>query len=88
MITRRKKLLGLSAVALLPRAGVSFAAGPTVVVTKDPNCGCCNGWVEHLRQAGFTVEVRGDGSDIHMVKARYGIPAELVRVIRLKSPVT
>ena len=77
MIGRRKALLGLSAVALLSRAGAGFAAGPTVVVTKDPNCDCCNGWVDHLRQAGFIVEVRGDGSDIHEVKARYGIPAEL-----------
>jgi len=77
MIRRRETLLGLSAVALLSRAGVSFAAGPTVVVTKDPNCDCCSGWVEHIRQAGFTVEVRGDGSDIQKVKARYGVPAEL-----------
>ena len=77
MIGRRKALLGLSAVALLSRAGGGVAAGLTVVVTKDPNCDCCNGWVDHLRQAGFIVEVRGDGSDIHEVKARYGIPAEL-----------
>jgi len=46
MISRRRILRGLSAVALLFRAGGSFAAGLTVVVIKDSNCDCCNGWVD------------------------------------------
>jgi hypothetical protein len=54
----------------------SFAADATVVVSKDPNCGCCADWVEHLRQAGFIVEVR-DVPDINRVKARLGVPADL-----------
>jgi len=29
---------------------------PAVVVYKSPTCGCCNGWIEHLRAAGFEVE--------------------------------
>jgi hypothetical protein len=27
-----------------------------VVVYKSPTCGCCNGWVEHMREEGFEVE--------------------------------
>jgi DNA-binding NtrC family response regulator len=26
------------------------------VVYKSPTCGCCNGWIDHLREAGYTVE--------------------------------
>jgi hypothetical protein len=76
MIGRRQVLVSLSAFALYTDARRSLAAGPTVIVSKDPNCGCCNDWVEHLRQAGFTVEVR-DVSDINRVKVRLGVPADL-----------
>ena len=75
MISRRHAL-GLCALALLSAARAAHAAGPAVTVTKDPNCGCCVGWVEHLRQAGFTVEVR-DTADLNRVKARLGVPSDL-----------
>lgn len=26
------------------------------VVYKSPTCGCCNGWIDHLRDEGYTVE--------------------------------
>jgi hypothetical protein len=74
MIARRSALLGLSALAVGGRT--SLAAEPTIAVTKDPTCGCCSGWVEHLRQAGFVVEVR-DVPDVNRVKARLGVPADL-----------
>src|SRR5690606_42091896 len=31
---------------------------PTILVYKTPTCGCCNGWIEHLEAAGFTVDAR------------------------------
>src|SRR5207237_4892742 len=34
-----------------------------VTVFKDPNCGCCRNWVEHLRKHGFAVAVH-DTSDV------------------------
>lgn len=49
------------------------AALPTVVVHKSPSCGCCGAWVEHLRTAGFTVEVR-DQDNLEPVKSRLGVP--------------
>jgi hypothetical protein len=76
MIARRNALLSLSALALVASARGSFAAEPTITVSKDPNCGCCGHWVEHLQQAGFVVEVR-DVPDINRVKARLGVPADL-----------
>src|SRR5690606_24799787 len=49
------------------------AAVPLVVVHKDPYCGCCNAWIEHMRQAGFQVEARNE-NDMGPVKARAGVP--------------
>jgi hypothetical protein len=64
-------------------AGIAFGAPqraaeglPKVVVTKDPSCGCCSGWVEHLRQAGFPVAVV-ETSDLSRVKVRIGVPQAL-----------
>ena len=52
------------------------AAKPTVHVWKDPTCGCCAGWVEHLRAAGYPVEVE-DTPDLGAVKRAKGIPRPL-----------
>lgn len=46
---------------------------PLVVVHKSPTCGCCGLWVEHLRRAGFPVEVR-EVDDLGPVKQRVGVP--------------
>lgn len=34
------------------------AAGESILVLKTSGCGCCLGWVEHLEEAGFTVEAK------------------------------
>jgi hypothetical protein len=75
MLSRRKVLIGLSALTLAD-VRASYAAGPTIAVMKDPNCGCCTGWVEHLREAGFEVVVR-DAIDLAKIKARLGVPSDL-----------
>lgn len=46
---------------------------PMVLVHKSASCGCCNAWVDHLRQQGFKVQVR-DVDDMGPVKQRLGIP--------------
>jgi hypothetical protein len=52
----RRSFVGL--LAALGLGGPALADGPMlVVVHKDPNCGCCTGWVRHLRDAGFAVRV-------------------------------
>lgn len=52
------------------------ADAPTVRVYKSPTCGCCANWIEHMRAAGFTVEVE-DTNDLAVVKADAGVPAQL-----------
>jgi hypothetical protein len=48
---------------------------PSVLVHKDPACGCCAKWVEHLRAAGFTVTV-DESAPMDAVKQRAGVPAD------------
>lgn len=71
----RRVVLGL--LAALPFASAGHAtARPEVTVAKDPNCGCCNGWVEHLRQAGLEVRVTHTAA-LRPLKARLGVPEDL-----------
>jgi hypothetical protein len=63
--------------AALTLAVAAFAAPappppPTITVYKDPACGCCTKWVEHLRAAGFRVTVV-DTSNMEAIKARFGV---------------
>ncbi len=46
---------------------------PNVVVHKSPSCGCCGAWVDHMRDAGFPVEVR-NADNLEPVKSRLGVP--------------
>lgn len=47
---------------------------PKVLVHKSPTCGCCTGWVEHLRRHGFAVDVRETGA-LEPIRKRLGVPA-------------
>jgi hypothetical protein len=47
---------------------------PSVLVHKSPTCSCCAKWVEHLREAGFTVTV-DETDSLGDIKERVGIPA-------------
>lgn len=48
-------------------------AWPRMTVHKTPTCGCCTVWVEHVREAGFEVDVV-DVDDLGPVKQRLGVP--------------
>ncbi|WP_313319617.1 DUF411 domain-containing protein [Stenotrophomonas sp.] len=65
-----------AATAATPAKAIEAApaskALPLVVVHKDPNCGCCGGWAEHMQAAGFPVQIN-DTSDMMAVKQRLGI---------------
>ncbi|MEQ1912289.1 MAG: DUF411 domain-containing protein, partial [Vicinamibacterales bacterium] len=43
---------------------------------KTPTCGCCNKWVEHLRNNGFTVRTV-NLDRLADVKARHGVPSRV-----------
>ena len=45
----------------------------SVRVYKDPTCGCCEKWVEHLRAAGFAVSVV-NSPDMTAIKEKHHVP--------------
>lgn len=65
--------------AALCSVAVSGHAGTTdkeVVMYKDPNCGCCGKWAEHMRENGFDVrEVATSG--MQEIKQDAGVPRAL-----------
>ena len=62
--------------AALGLVACAQANAPTIAVIKDPNCGCCTQWVEHLRREGFVVSVT-DTPDQPARSAKLGVPEEL-----------
>ncbi|MEE7464973.1 metal-binding protein [Methylobacterium fujisawaense] len=74
MLSRRAVLAGLAAGLAVGRS-VAAEGLPTVAVTKDPSCGCCEKWVAHLRDSGFSVTVTE--GPVNPVKARLGVPRDL-----------
>lgn len=66
----------LSTIVLAFVASFAQAAGTSLTVFQDPNCGCCMGWVEHMRDAGFDVKVI-ETADMLTVKQKLGVPLEL-----------
>jgi hypothetical protein len=72
-----KSPLFLMATALALAAAFASAEGlPEVVMHKDPNCGCCGKWAEHLEANGFRVKTVME-SDMETVKRRLGVPQRL-----------
>lgn len=64
----------LAPLALLTSAEGATAA--TLIVTKSANCGCCKHWVEHMKKAGFTVQVR-EVEDVTPTARKLGVPDNL-----------
>ena len=62
--------------ASAPSRAISAVAADSVIVFKDPNCGCCQQWVEHLRKHSFEVAVR-DTSDMSGAKRTGRVPERL-----------
>jgi hypothetical protein len=46
---------------------------PTMTVYKDPTCGCCSIWVEHLTKAGIAATVNLTAK-VDEIKTQRGVP--------------
>jgi hypothetical protein len=51
------------------------STAPSVTVYKDPSCGCCAKWVEHLKQNGFTVKVI-ESNNLDDIKSQNHVPRQ------------
>ncbi|HEX6627941.1 MAG TPA: DUF411 domain-containing protein [Gemmatimonadaceae bacterium] len=49
---------------------------PTITVYKDPSCGCCKNWIEHLIKHGYRVDAK-DSPDMAQIKNTLGVPGDL-----------
>lgn len=51
-------------------------AASEITVYKSPTCDCCNGWIDHLKEAGFEVTAI-NSEDMISIKEQYGISNKL-----------
>jgi hypothetical protein len=65
---------GTAGTVQVSAADMAANAGDTIVVYKTPTCGCCNDWVDHVKDHGFTV-VAHDLNDLSQIKRQLGVPA-------------
>ena len=72
-LSRRAILAGVAGTMLTNAAAAQ--ALPEVTVTKDPSCGCCGAWVDHMRAAGFPVTVKE--APVNPLKVKLGVPRDL-----------
>lgn len=71
-----KKLMMALVMGAMSVGNISWAALPSITVHQDPNCGCCSGWAQHMRDNGFEVKEILTG-DMYAVKQQHGVPMEL-----------
>jgi len=55
------------------RAPNDATAKPTITVYKDPSCGCCKNWIEHLIKHGYRVDAK-DSPNMSEIKHTLGVP--------------
>ena len=65
--------LALAAVVLGSPPDHLPAQGPAMTVYKTPTCGCCAKWIDHMKAAGFKVQVQ-DMDDLTEIKQASGVP--------------
>lgn len=66
------------ATAFLLAACTSAAQAAPYVMFRDPNCGCCHKWAEHVRKDMQAEVVMREDVPMHEVKAQLGVPNDLV----------
>jgi len=67
----------LFSVGLVCLALPARAAAKVVKLYKNPNCGCCDIYGEHLRSHGFEVQLIAR-TDMASIKRKFGVPEKLV----------
>ena len=70
-LTRRQASLALASAAIAPLLPAR-AATTVIEVWTGPSCGCCHGWIDHLKASGFEV-VTHDGGNSE-ARTRLGMP--------------
>ena len=77
----RRQLLILASVYLVaaPLAALAEGIYPDIHVVKNPQCGCCNAWIEILKDKGFNVTTEDrSGSFLTGFKIQSGVPNDMM----------
>jgi len=76
-LNRRAVLVAAGAATLVACSpSDSSATQLAIKVYKDPSCGCCTAWVDHLKSKGFTAAVE-ERADMNDIKEQLGVPSDL-----------
>ena len=71
-----RRLFLFATTAMLAASQARATTRPLVTVHKDPSCGCCGAWADHIRKAGFPVKIVEDTA-LEKLKTKMGIPEAL-----------
>jgi hypothetical protein len=72
----RTLALALALTGLSVAAAAQSYAAEVVAAYRSASCGCCKGWLDHIRKAGFTVQDHVV-NNLTVIKQRYGVPGTL-----------
>lgn len=61
---------------LIARAAEPGTTEPLLTVYKDANCGCCEKWLTHISERGFSVSAHNI-NNLYEFKQSKGIPASM-----------
>ncbi|RUO98956.1 DUF411 domain-containing protein [Hyphomicrobium sp.] len=73
---RREMLRLMAAVPVLLATNAGANPLPVIEVYKNPSCGCCGRWVQHLKSNGFIANIN-EAPDMSTIKARFRVPQDL-----------
>jgi hypothetical protein len=76
MAAMGRTLAGAAALGVMLPVSARGDTEPPLTVYKDPNCGCCTKWIEHLRASGLQPAVH-DRTDMDALKDGLGVPTSL-----------
>ena len=73
-----RNLLGLIVLLVALSSGPVKAGQPySATLYKNPQCGCCEGYADYLRENSFEVSVKPT-HDLPLLHRQYGVPEPLV----------
>ena len=78
-LSRRQLLIfASSAIAAAPLVALADDTTNDIHVVKNPQCGCCNAWIEILKDDGFNVTTEDhSNSELAVFKSESGIPKDM-----------
>jgi len=75
---RRAFLAGVGALGATFGLPGLAQSGPVMQVLKDPDCGCCNAWIDVMQREGFDMRIRNASwQTLARFKAKSGISEDM-----------